>query len=51
MVDMAAKAKSVVRIPVIAVGKLDDPELAERVISEGRADMVALGKALLGGSA
>ena len=47
MVDMAAKAKGVVRIPVISVGKLDDPQLAERVIAEGRADMVALGKALL----
>lgn len=47
MVDMAARAKGVVRIPVIGVGKLDDPELAERVIAEGRADMVALGKALL----
>lgn len=47
MVDMAAAAKKVVRIPVIAVGKLSIPEVAERVIAEGRADMVAFGKGLL----
>ena len=47
MVDMAAAAKKVVRIPVIAVGKLSIPEVAERVIAEGRADMVAVGKGLL----
>jgi 2-enoate reductase len=47
MADMAAAAKKAVRIPVIAVGKLGFPELAESVIAEGRADLVALGKSLL----
>ncbi len=47
MADMAAAAKKVVRIPVIAVGKLADPELAERIITEGKADMVAIGTGLL----
>lgn len=47
MVDMAALAKTVVKIPVIAVGRLEIPELAERVIAEGKADMVALGRGLL----
>jgi 2-enoate reductase len=47
MVDMAAMVKKVVKIPVIAVGRLEVPELAEKVIAEGKADMVALGRGLL----
>jgi 2-enoate reductase len=47
MVDMAARVKQVVKIPVIAVGRLEVPELAEEVISSGKADMVALGRGLL----
>lgn len=47
MVDMAAEVKKVVKIPVIAVGRLDLPELAEQVIAEGKADFVALGRGLL----
>jgi 2-enoate reductase len=47
MVDMAEMTKKVVKIPVIAVGRLEVPELAEKVIAEGKADMVALGRGLL----
>jgi 2-enoate reductase len=47
MADMAAAVKKVVHIPVIAVGKLSLPEVAEKIIAEGRADMVAVGKGLL----
>jgi 2-enoate reductase len=47
MIDMAAAAKKVVRIPVVAVGKLSIPEIAAKVISEEKADMVAIGKGLL----
>ena len=45
--DIAGAAKKTVKIPVIAVGKLGDPALAERVIREKKADMVALGRNLL----
>jgi len=47
MVDMAQMAKRVVKVPVIAVGKLGYPELAERVLQEGKADFICLGRALL----
>ena len=47
MVDMAKEAKKVVKIPVITVGKLGSPELAEAVVKEGKADIVALGRQLL----
>ncbi len=47
MVDLAAEVKKCVTIPVVAVGRLDIPELAEKVLKEEKADMVALGRALL----
>lgn len=47
MIDMASKTKEVVRIPVVGVGKLDLPEVAEKVIQEGQADLVAIGRGLL----
>jgi 2-enoate reductase len=47
MIEMAAAAKEVVRIPVIAVGKLAHPDLANAIIAEGKADMVAIGTGLL----
>ncbi len=50
MVDMAARVKEVVKIPVVAVGRLEIPDLAEKVIKEGKADIVALGRGLLADS-
>ncbi|MFC1956280.1 FAD-dependent oxidoreductase [Chloroflexota bacterium] len=47
MVDMAQMTKEVVKIPVIAIGKLGYPELAETVLQEGKADFICLGRALL----
>ena len=47
MIDLAEKVKRVVNIPVIAVGRLGYSELAERVLEEGKADFIALGRNLL----
>lgn len=46
-VDNAAAIKSVVDIPVIAVGRINDPGIAESVIVSGKADLVAMGRASL----
>lgn len=46
-VPMAEKIRSVAGIPVIAVGNLEDPEVAQRVILENRADFVAVGRGML----
>ncbi len=43
----AARIKSAVNIPVIAVGRLNDVEVAERVLREGKADMIAVGRGLI----
>lgn len=45
-VPMTAAIKKMVSIPVIAVGRLD-PELAENIIAEGKADFVAFARRLL----
>jgi 2,4-dienoyl-CoA reductase-like NADH-dependent reductase (Old Yellow Enzyme family)/thioredoxin reductase len=43
----SAKAiKEVVDVPVICVGRINTPQLAEFVISTGRADIVSMGRAL-----
>jgi 2,4-dienoyl-CoA reductase-like NADH-dependent reductase (Old Yellow Enzyme family)/thioredoxin reductase len=47
MLDYAARFKEHLDVPIIAVGRLDDPALAERVIADGMADIVLLGRGLL----
>jgi 2,4-dienoyl-CoA reductase-like NADH-dependent reductase (Old Yellow Enzyme family)/thioredoxin reductase len=46
-VQAARTLKKTVGIPVIVVGKIADRHLAERVIDEGSADFVAMGRPLL----
>jgi len=45
--ELAAQVRQVVDIPVITVGKLGNPQVAEQVLAEGRADFVALGRQFL----
>jgi 2,4-dienoyl-CoA reductase-like NADH-dependent reductase (Old Yellow Enzyme family)/thioredoxin reductase len=47
MVDLAAAIKGVVNVPVIAVGRINDPKLAEEILQQGKADLVSMGRALL----
>ncbi len=46
-VDIAGDIKKAVNVPVSAVGRIVDAEMAERVIESGKADIVALGRPLL----
>ncbi len=46
-VGLAEEIKKIVQIPIIAVGKIWDPFFANKIIREGRADLVAMGRALL----
>ncbi|GAB3262459.1 oxidoreductase [Nocardioides dilutus] len=46
-VGAAAAVREVVDVPVIAVGRIHDPGLAERILAQGRADFVAMGRPLL----
>ncbi len=45
--DFAAEVKKLVNVPVIAVGKLGDPSLAESAVANGKADFIALGRTLV----
>lgn len=47
LVYLAAGIKEAVNIPVITVGKINTPELAEAIITSGQADLVALGRELI----
>ena len=46
-VYLAEAIKEVVSVPVTTVGRINDPVLADRIIGEGRADLVAMGRALI----
>lgn len=47
MIHLAEAIKAAVDIPVIGVGRLVNPATAEEVLAQGKADLVAVGKALL----
>lgn len=44
---LAAEIKKAVKIPVITVGQIRSPEVAERILEENQADFVSLGRTLI----
>jgi 7beta-hydroxy-3-oxochol-24-oyl-CoA 4-desaturase len=44
---LAAALKKAVDVPVMVVGRITDPRLAEDILARGDADMIAMGRALL----
>jgi NADPH-dependent 2,4-dienoyl-CoA reductase/sulfur reductase-like enzyme len=47
LVHLAERIKKAVRIPVGTVGKIMEPKMAEEILQQGRADLIAMGRALL----
>lgn len=47
LVFLAEAIKKDVTIPVIGVGRINTPEVAEEILAQGRADMVAIGRQLI----
>ena len=45
--NYAQKLKELVNKPTISVGKLEDPEIAQRALMESEIDMIAIGRGLL----
>jgi 2,4-dienoyl-CoA reductase-like NADH-dependent reductase (Old Yellow Enzyme family) len=45
--DLAGRIKAAVSIPVIAVGRIQRRAVADRILEEGKADLIALGRQLL----
>jgi NAD(H)-dependent 7beta-hydroxy-3-oxo-delta4-cholenoic acid oxidoreductase len=46
-VGLSAAVKQVVGVPVLVVGRINDPRVAEDILVRGEADMVVMGRALL----
>jgi 2,4-dienoyl-CoA reductase-like NADH-dependent reductase (Old Yellow Enzyme family) len=44
---LAAAIKEKVHVPVIAVGRVNTPEVAEDILTQGKADLVAIGRQLI----
>jgi 2,4-dienoyl-CoA reductase-like NADH-dependent reductase (Old Yellow Enzyme family)/thioredoxin reductase len=47
LVPLAERFKEQLDIPVITVGRINHPSLAEEILARGRADLVAMGRSLL----
>jgi len=47
LADSAATIKKALRIPVMVVGRINDPLLADALIRDGKADLVCMGRGLL----
>ena len=45
--NLAGRIKAAVSIPVIAVGRIQRRSVADRILREGKADLIALGRQLL----
>ncbi len=47
LVELAAKAKEAVNIPILAGGRMNEADIAEKAIRDGKIDAVVLGRAAL----
>lgn len=47
LADSAAKIRAALNIPVMVVGRINDPVIADQIIAEGKADLVCMGRGLL----
>ena len=47
LADSAARIKEALEIPVMSVGRINDPLTASAIIEEGKADLVCIGRGLL----
>ena len=46
-VHLAEAVKAEVKVPVITVGRINSPSLAESILTEGKADLIAIGRQLI----
>ena len=47
LVDSAEKIKKVLNVPIMTVGRINDPLIADSIIRDGKADLVCIGRGLL----
>jgi 2,4-dienoyl-CoA reductase-like NADH-dependent reductase (Old Yellow Enzyme family) len=47
MADLAGRIREAVSVPVVAAGRITNPALAEKILEEGRADLIGLARMIL----
>lgn len=47
LADSAERVRKALNIPVMAVGRINNPSIAEEIIEKGKADLVCIGRGLL----
>lgn len=47
LVESAEKIRKALRVPIMAVGRINDPVLADDIITKGKADLICMGRGLL----
>jgi len=47
LLPFVSELKKMITVPILAAGRMGIPELAEKAIAEGKADMVSIGRGLL----
>jgi 2,4-dienoyl-CoA reductase-like NADH-dependent reductase (Old Yellow Enzyme family) len=47
MADLAGRVKQAVSVPVVTAGRITNPGLAEKILEEGRADLIGLARMIL----
>jgi 2,4-dienoyl-CoA reductase-like NADH-dependent reductase (Old Yellow Enzyme family)/thioredoxin reductase len=47
LVESASQVKEALDVPVMAVGRINDPQIAEEIIEQQKADLVCIGRGLL----
>ena len=45
--SLAGEIKKIAKVPVVAGGRINNPELAEEILEKGLADIIAMGRALI----
>lgn len=47
LADLAGQVKKALKLPVMSVGRINDPFLADEIVASGKADLVCIGRGLM----
>lgn len=47
LTEYAEKIRKALQVPIMAVGRINDPVLADQIIADGKADLICIGRGLL----
>ncbi|MDZ7697153.1 MAG: FAD-dependent oxidoreductase [Deltaproteobacteria bacterium] len=47
LTEYAEKIRKALQVPIMAVGRINDPVLADQIVADGKADLICIGRGLL----